>query len=64
MECDELTQVEEALVACVEPILLDNMDLADLRAAVALARPYLSMPLEASGGLRLATALGGGANRR
>ena len=56
VECDELTQVEEALAAGAELILLDNMDLADLRAAVALARPYPSVRLEASGGLRLATA--------
>ena len=56
VECDELTQVEEALAAGAELILLDNMDLADLRAAVALARTYPSVRLEASGGLRLATA--------
>ncbi len=56
VECDDLTQVEEALAAGAELILLDNMDLADLRAAVALARPYPSVRLEASGGLRLATA--------
>jgi nicotinate-nucleotide pyrophosphorylase (carboxylating) len=56
VECDELTQVEEALAAGAELILLDNMNLADLRAAVALARPYPSVRLEASGGLRLATA--------
>ena len=56
VECDDLTQVEEALAADAELILLDNMDLADLRAAVALARTYPSVRLEASGGLRLATA--------
>jgi nicotinate-nucleotide pyrophosphorylase (carboxylating) len=56
VECDDLTQVEEALAAGAELILLDNMDLADLRAAVALAKPYPSVRLEASGGLRLATA--------
>ena len=56
VECDDLTQVEEALAAGSELILLDNMDLADLRAAVALAKPYPSVRLEASGGLRLATA--------
>ena len=56
VECDDLTQVEEALAAGAELILLDNMDLADLRAAVALARTYPSVRLEASGGLRLATA--------
>ncbi len=56
VECDDLTQVEEALAAGAQLILLDNMGLADLRAAVALARPYPSVRLEASGGLRLATA--------
>ncbi|MGO9780245.1 MAG: carboxylating nicotinate-nucleotide diphosphorylase [Streptosporangiaceae bacterium] len=56
VECDDLAQVEEALAAGAELILLDNMDPADLRAAVALARPYPSVRLEASGGLRLATA--------
>jgi nicotinate-nucleotide pyrophosphorylase (carboxylating) len=56
VECDDLTQVEEALAAGAQLILLDNMDLADLRAAVALAKPYPSVRLEASGGLRLATA--------
>jgi len=56
VECDELSQVEEALAARAELILLDNMDLADLRAAVALARPHPAVRLEASGGLRLATA--------
>ena len=56
VECDTLAQVKEALAAGAELILLDNMDLADLRAAVALARPYPSVRLEASGGLRLDTA--------
>ena len=56
VECDDLSQVEEALAARAELILLDNMDLADLRAAVALARPHPAVRLEASGGLRLATA--------
>ena len=56
VECDDLTQVEEALAAGAQLILLDNMDLADLRAAVALAKRYPSVRLEASGGLRLATA--------
>ena len=37
-------------------ILLDNMGLADLRAAVALACQYQGARLEASGGLRLGTA--------
>ena len=53
VECDNLAQVEEALAAGAELILLDNMGLADQRAAVALARAYPSVRLEASGGLRL-----------
>ncbi len=53
VECDNLAQVEEALAAGAELLLLDNMGLADQRAAVALARAYPSVRLEASGGLRL-----------
>jgi len=56
VECDTLTQVGQALDAGAELILLDNMDLAALRAAVALARRYPGARLEASGGLRLETA--------
>jgi nicotinate-nucleotide pyrophosphorylase (carboxylating) len=56
VECDSLAQVREALDAEAGLILLDNMGLADLRAAVALARRYPQVRLEASGGLRLATA--------
>jgi nicotinate-nucleotide pyrophosphorylase (carboxylating) len=53
VECDDLDQVQEALDAGAELILLDNMGLAALRAAVGLARGYPSVQLEASGGLRL-----------
>jgi nicotinate-nucleotide pyrophosphorylase (carboxylating) len=53
VECDSLAQVREALDAGAGLILLDNMGLADLRAAVDLARPYPAVKLEASGGLRL-----------
>ena len=42
--------------ACAGLILLDNMGLADLRAAAALAAGYPGARLEASGGLRLAEA--------
>lgn len=56
VECDNLAQVRDALAAGVGLILLDNMGLDDLRAAVALARQYLAVRLEASGGLRLETA--------
>jgi nicotinate-nucleotide pyrophosphorylase (carboxylating) len=52
-ECDTLDQVREALAEGCELILLDNMGLAELRAAVALARDWPAARLEASGGLRL-----------
>jgi nicotinate-nucleotide pyrophosphorylase (carboxylating) len=53
VECDSLAQVSEALAAGVGLILLDNMGIEDLRAAVALARQNSGVRLEASGGLRL-----------
>jgi nicotinate-nucleotide pyrophosphorylase (carboxylating) len=56
VECDTLAQVRESLEAGARFILLDNMDLAGLRAAVAVAREYPDVRLEASGGLRLETA--------
>ncbi len=56
VECDNLAQVRDALAAGARLILLDNMGLADLRAAVALACRYPSVKLESSGGLRLAQA--------
>jgi len=56
VECDTVDQVRDALEAGARLILLDNMGLDDLRAAVALARRYPPARLEASGGLRLAEA--------
>jgi nicotinate-nucleotide pyrophosphorylase (carboxylating) len=56
VECDSLPQVREALAAGARFLLLDNMSLDGLRAAVAAAREYAGVRLEASGGLRLATA--------
>jgi len=56
VECDTLAQVREALAEGAGLILLDNMDLAGLREAVAVARRYPGTRLEASGGLRLETA--------
>jgi nicotinate-nucleotide pyrophosphorylase (carboxylating) len=53
VECDTLDQVREALAAQADRILLDNMTLADLRSAVALAGGRT--PLEASGGVTLDT---------
>lgn len=51
IECDTLAQVSEALAVGAEAILLDNMALEELRAAVALARGRAR--LEASGGITL-----------
>jgi len=56
VECDTLAQVADALEAGAGLILLDNMDVAGLTAAVDLARGYPRTRLEASGGLRLETA--------
>ena len=51
VECDTLEQVSEALDAGADAILLDNMTLDELRAAVALAGGRAR--LEASGGVTL-----------
>ncbi len=56
VECDTLAEVRESLGAGARFILLDNMSLEALRAAVAQARRYPGVSLEASGGLRLAAA--------
>jgi len=56
VECDSVAQVREALAAGARFILLDNMSVPELRAAVAVARDYAGVRLEASGGLRLAGA--------
>jgi nicotinate-nucleotide pyrophosphorylase (carboxylating) len=56
VECDTLGQVGEALAAGAALILLDNMNLDQMRSAVAMARAYPAAKLEASGGLRLENA--------
>jgi nicotinate-nucleotide pyrophosphorylase (carboxylating) len=56
VECDTLAEVRESLEAGARFILLDNMSTDKLRAAVAVARQYPGVRLEASGGLRLETA--------
>jgi nicotinate-nucleotide pyrophosphorylase (carboxylating) len=56
VECDSVAQVREALAAGARFILLDNMPAPILREAVAVARAYDGVRLEASGGLRLANA--------
>jgi nicotinate-nucleotide pyrophosphorylase len=56
VECDTLAQVRESLEAGARLILLDNMELSTMRAAVEVARGYEGVRLEASGGLRLENA--------
>ena len=53
VEVDRLDQIEPALDAGADRLLLDNMDLATLRSAV--ARVAGRVPLEASGGVSLDT---------
>lgn len=53
VEVDRVAQVEPALKAGATHLLLDNMDLADLRASVAIVGG--KVPTEASGGVRLDT---------
>jgi nicotinate-nucleotide pyrophosphorylase len=56
VECDSIGQVREALDAGAHFLLLDNMSVGSLREAVAVARDYYGVRLEASGGLRLENA--------
>ena len=56
VEVDRLAQIEPALDAGADRLLLDNMDLAALREAVALVAGRV--PLEASGGVNLDTIRG------
>lgn len=56
VECDNLQQVEEALAAVPDRILLDNMDNKTMGKAVNLAAGKI--PLEASGNVSLATVRG------
>jgi nicotinate-nucleotide pyrophosphorylase (carboxylating) len=51
VECDDLDQVREAVRAGADSVLLDNMDLETMRAAVQLARGKAFV--EASGGMTL-----------
>lgn len=53
VECDRLEQVKEALEAKADVIMLDNMSLDDMRAAVKLVDGRI--PLEASGGVKFET---------
>ncbi len=56
VECDTLEQVEAALAAGADSLLLDNMDLDTLGRAVKLAAGRV--PVEASGGVTLETVRG------
>ena len=56
VEADRLEQVQEALEAGADMILLDNMSLSTLREAVAMVGGRV--PLEASGGVNLETIRG------
>ncbi len=56
VECDTVDQVREALAEGARFILLDNMPVPVLREAVAVARAYDGVRLEASGGLLLSNA--------
>ena len=56
VEFDRIAQIEPALVAGADRLLLDNMNLATLREAVALVAGRV--PLEASGGVNLDTIRG------
>jgi nicotinate-nucleotide pyrophosphorylase (carboxylating) len=53
VECDTLDQVREAVDAQCSLILLDNMDIHTIRAAVAITRQSPATRLEASGGMTL-----------
>jgi nicotinate-nucleotide pyrophosphorylase (carboxylating) len=53
VECDEVTQVREALEAGARTILLDNMETGQLRGAVRASRAFGRVELEASGALTL-----------
>lgn len=54
VECDTLAQLDEALAAGVDSVLLDNMDLATLREGVARAKAR-GVISEASGNVNLQT---------
>ncbi|MGN6571568.1 MAG: carboxylating nicotinate-nucleotide diphosphorylase [Pseudolabrys sp.] len=53
VECDRLEQVKEALAAKADVIMVDNMSLEDMRAAVKLVDGRI--PIEASGGVKFET---------
>jgi nicotinate-nucleotide pyrophosphorylase (carboxylating) len=59
VECDTIEQVNEALAAGADALLLDNMTLDQIRECVAVASASPRRPLlEASGGITLETIAG------
>lgn len=56
VECDTLEQVREAISIQCSLILLDNMDVDTIRAAVEIARRSPAVRVEASGGMTLENA--------
>jgi nicotinate-nucleotide pyrophosphorylase (carboxylating) len=52
VECDTVAQVADVVAAGADLVLLDNMSLADMRAAVVICKPR-GVRTEASGGLTL-----------
>ena len=56
VEVDRIAQIEDAIAAGADRLLLDNMDVATLKQAVALVAGRV--PLEASGGVNLDTIRG------
>jgi nicotinate-nucleotide pyrophosphorylase (carboxylating) len=53
VECDRLDQVKEALAAKVDVIMVDNMSIEDMKAAVAMVNG--AAKIEASGGISIDT---------
>ena len=56
VECDTLDQVREAVMTQCQLILLDNMDIQLIRAALAITRSSPSVKVEVSGGVNLNSA--------
>ena len=56
VECDSFTQLEEALEAGADMVMLDNMDPPEATKAVELVRERSTVPVEVSGRITLETA--------
>jgi nicotinate-nucleotide pyrophosphorylase (carboxylating) len=53
VECDTLTQVEEAITCPIDIILLDNMPLDDIKIATKIIREHSQIKIEVSGNVTL-----------